>query len=90
MRTISRRLKLRSSPLEGAAGGKITTIEGDPPKSRVVIQQWDSLENFQAAPYSAVAGPLCPRQAPAFLLVVMAAFHPNAVFTLVGTRRRLR
>jgi uncharacterized protein (DUF1330 family) len=31
-----------------AAGGKITTVEGDPPKSRVVIQQWDSLEKFQA------------------------------------------
>ena len=28
-----------------AAGGKVTTIEGEPPKSRVVIQQWDSLEN---------------------------------------------
>jgi len=25
-----------------AAGGKTTTIEGEPPKSRVVIQQWDS------------------------------------------------
>ena len=23
-----------------AAGGKITTVEGEPPKSRVVIQQW--------------------------------------------------
>ena len=31
-----------------AAGGKITTVEGEPPKSRVVIQQWDSLEKFQA------------------------------------------
>jgi uncharacterized protein (DUF1330 family) len=30
------------------AGGKITPIEGEPPKSRVVIQQWDSLEKFQA------------------------------------------
>ena len=25
-----------------------TTIEGEPPKSRVVIQQWDSLEKVQA------------------------------------------
>jgi uncharacterized protein (DUF1330 family) len=24
-----------------AAGGKTTTIEGEPPKARVVIQQWD-------------------------------------------------
>ena len=31
-----------------AAGGKTTTIEGEPPKSRVVIQQWDSLEKVQA------------------------------------------
>jgi uncharacterized protein (DUF1330 family) len=31
-----------------AAGGKTTTIEGEPPKSRVVIQQWDSLEKIQA------------------------------------------
>jgi uncharacterized protein (DUF1330 family) len=31
-----------------AAGGKITVIDGEPPKSRVVIQQWDSLEKFQA------------------------------------------
>jgi len=23
------------------AGGKTTAIEGDPPKNRVVIQQWD-------------------------------------------------
>ena len=31
-----------------AAGGNTTTIEGEPPKSRVVIQQWDSLEKVQA------------------------------------------
>ena len=31
-----------------AAGGKITAVEGEPPKSRVVIQQWDSLEKVQA------------------------------------------
>ena len=31
-----------------AAGGKTTTIAGEPPKSRVVIQQWDSLEKVQA------------------------------------------
>jgi uncharacterized protein (DUF1330 family) len=31
-----------------AAGGTITTVEGEPPKSRVVIQQWDSLEKYQA------------------------------------------
>jgi uncharacterized protein (DUF1330 family) len=30
------------------AGGAITAVDGDPPKSRVVIQQWDSLEKFQA------------------------------------------
>ena len=31
-----------------AAEGKTTTIEGEPSKSRVVIQQWDSLEKVQA------------------------------------------
>ncbi len=31
-----------------AAGGKTTTIEGEPPKPRVVIQQWDSVEKIQA------------------------------------------
>lgn len=30
-------------------GGKITPIEGSPPKSRVVIQVWDSLEKALAA-----------------------------------------
>jgi uncharacterized protein (DUF1330 family) len=31
-----------------AGSGKITPIEGDPPKSRVVILQWESLERVQA------------------------------------------
>ena len=31
-----------------AAGGKTTTLEGEPPKPRIVIQQWDSLEKVQA------------------------------------------
>jgi uncharacterized protein (DUF1330 family) len=31
-----------------AAGSKITPIEGEPPKQRVAIQQWDSLEKIQA------------------------------------------
>jgi uncharacterized protein (DUF1330 family) len=32
-----------------AAGQKVTTLEGEPPKARVVIQVWDSLEKIQAA-----------------------------------------
>jgi uncharacterized protein (DUF1330 family) len=43
-----------------AAGGKITSIEGEPPKSRVVIQQWDSLEKFQAYRNSAAFKELLP------------------------------
>jgi uncharacterized protein (DUF1330 family) len=43
-----------------AAGGKTTTIEGEPPKSRVVIQQWDSLEQAQAYRNSAVFKELLP------------------------------
>jgi uncharacterized protein (DUF1330 family) len=31
-----------------AAGGKVTAFEGDPPKSRVTVQQWDSVEKIQA------------------------------------------
>jgi uncharacterized protein (DUF1330 family) len=42
------------------AGGKITTIEGDPPKARVVIQQWDSLEQYQAYRNSAAFKDLLP------------------------------
>ena len=31
-----------------AGGGKVTPMEGDPPKKRVVIQAWESLEKIQA------------------------------------------
>jgi len=43
-----------------AAGGKTTTIEGEPPKSRVVLQQWDSLEKIQAYRNSAAFKDLLP------------------------------
>jgi uncharacterized protein (DUF1330 family) len=43
-----------------AAGDTITTVEGDPPKSRVVIQQWDSLEKYQAYRNSAAFKDLLP------------------------------
>ena len=36
-----------------AAGGKTTSIEGDPPKTRVTIQIWDSMEKMKAAYESA-------------------------------------
>jgi uncharacterized protein (DUF1330 family) len=42
------------------AGGKITTVEGEAPKSRVVIQQWDSLEKYQAYRNSAAFKELLP------------------------------
>jgi uncharacterized protein (DUF1330 family) len=42
------------------AGGKTTSIEGEPPKSRVVIQQWDSLEKYQAYRNSAAFKELLP------------------------------
>src|ERR1700749_3734069 len=42
------------------AGGKITAVDGEPPKSRVVIQQWDSLEKFQTYRNSAVFKELQP------------------------------
>jgi uncharacterized protein (DUF1330 family) len=43
-----------------AAGGAITAVEGAPPKSRVVIQQWDSLEKYQGYRSSAVFKDLLP------------------------------
>jgi len=43
-----------------AAGGKITPIEGEPPKSRVVIQQWDGLEKYEAYRNSAAFKDLLP------------------------------
>ena len=43
-----------------AAGGKTTAIEGEPPKSRAVIQQWDSLEKIQAYRNSAAFKDLLP------------------------------
>jgi uncharacterized protein (DUF1330 family) len=36
-----------------AAGQNITALEGEPPKTRVTIQVWDSLEKMQAAYNSA-------------------------------------
>jgi uncharacterized protein (DUF1330 family) len=31
-----------------AVGGKTTALDGDPPKSRIVISQWDSIEKIKA------------------------------------------
>jgi uncharacterized protein (DUF1330 family) len=42
------------------AGGKTTSFEGEPPKSRVVIQQWDNLEKYQAYRNSAAFKELLP------------------------------
>lgn len=43
-----------------AAGSKTTSIEGDPPKSRVVIQQWASLEQYKAYRNSAAFKEVLP------------------------------
>ncbi|NOJ40536.1 DUF1330 domain-containing protein [Bradyrhizobium australiense] len=43
-----------------AAGGKTTTIEGEPPKPRVVVIQWDSVEKIQAYRDSAAFKDLLP------------------------------
>jgi uncharacterized protein (DUF1330 family) len=43
-----------------AAGGKTTTIEGEPPKTRVVVQVWDSVEKIQAYRNSAAFKDLLP------------------------------
>ena len=31
-----------------ALGGKVTVLDGEPPKARVVVQVWDSIEKIQA------------------------------------------
>ncbi len=31
-----------------ATGGKVTVFDGEPPKARVVVQVWDSVEKIQA------------------------------------------
>ena len=51
-----REYAVKSTALVNASGGrrlvigngKITPIEGEPPKSRVVILQWESMEKMQA------------------------------------------
>jgi uncharacterized protein (DUF1330 family) len=40
----------------------VTTVDGDPPKSRVVIQQWDSLEKYKAYGNSAAFKDLLPER----------------------------
>jgi uncharacterized protein (DUF1330 family) len=43
-----------------AVGGKTTALDGDPPKSRIVIQQWDSVDQIKAYRDSAVFKELLP------------------------------
>jgi uncharacterized protein (DUF1330 family) len=43
-----------------ALGGKTTAIEGEPPKSRITIQQWDSIEKIKAFRDSAAYKELQP------------------------------
>ena len=43
-----------------AAGGKTTTIEGEPPKPRITFQQWASMEQYQAYRNSAAFKELLP------------------------------
>ncbi len=43
-----------------AAGGKTTTIEGQPPKPRVVVTLWESVEKLQAYRDSAAFKNLVP------------------------------
>jgi uncharacterized protein (DUF1330 family) len=43
-----------------ALGGKTTTLDGEPPKSRIVIQQWDSIDQIKAYRDSAAFKELLP------------------------------
>jgi uncharacterized protein (DUF1330 family) len=71
------------------AGGKITTVEGEPPKSRVVIQQWDSHEKYQAYRNSAALEELLPmrEKAAKWRTLVVKAVHSNRTM-LWGTRAK--
>ena len=46
-----------------AVGGKTTSLDGDPPKSRIVIQQWDSVDQIKAYRDSAAFKELLPLRA---------------------------
>ena len=46
-----------------ALGGKTTAFDGDPPKARIVIQQWDSVEQIKAYRESAAFKELLPLRA---------------------------
>jgi uncharacterized protein (DUF1330 family) len=46
-----------------AVGGKTTSLDGDPPKSRIVIQQWDSIDQIKAYRDSAAFKELLPLRA---------------------------
>jgi uncharacterized protein (DUF1330 family) len=43
-----------------ALGGKTTAFDGEPPKSRIVIQQWDSIDQIKAYRESAAFKELLP------------------------------
>jgi uncharacterized protein (DUF1330 family) len=43
-----------------AVGGKTTSFDGEPPKSRIVIQQWDSIDQIKAYRDSAAFKELLP------------------------------
>ena len=43
-----------------ALGGRTTALDGEPPKSRIVIQQWDSMEQIKAYRDSAAYKELLP------------------------------
>ena len=43
-----------------AVGGKTTSFDGEPPKSRIVIQQWDSIDQIKAYRESAAFKELLP------------------------------
>src|ERR1700743_3359961 len=43
-----------------AVGGKTTAFDGEPPKSRIVIQEWESIEKIKAYRESAAFKELMP------------------------------
>lgn len=46
-----------------AVGGKVTAFDGDPPKSRIVISQWDDMDKLQGYRNSAAFKELQPLRA---------------------------
>ena len=75
-----------------AVGGKTTAIDGEPPKSRIVIQQWDSIEKIKAYRDSAAFKELLPlrEKLALFWHGHFATSIHKTIYTRDGRNKRIR